>query len=290
MLILARVNGYYSSYSAQSVTEEEDRCFFGNVFTHYEKEFFKHRLQSKFYKITNDSVETALAFLQKQKMANCPCQVHSASRGYDWVDFRRQPDRIPTFYYEQTESESEDDDHEKEDDDYYSVEPIDIDDENKEDHTYCEQNPDVTGAASPDKIILPEDLDETSKKSEHVAEPEEASSIHSREEEEQNTNKKKTPTREEEDMQSEISEDIEDNMDSVRSKIASYVCFKPLMYYNRHQDIYYYYRYFKPYMLDHRLLTMGHDCGCPVRRLHKTVVPGMTVTTSTWLIHKLTSP
>ena len=118
MLILARVNGYYSPYSAQSVTEKEENCFFGSVFTHSEKEFFKHRLQSKFYKITNDSVETALSFLQKQKMANCPCQVHSASRGYEWIVFRRQPDRTPTFYYEQTESESEDDeDHEEEDGD-----------------------------------------------------------------------------------------------------------------------------------------------------------------------------
>ena len=151
-----------------------------------------------------------------------------------------------------------------------SVEPIDIDDENKEDHTYCEQNPDVTGAASSDKTILPDRLDETSKKSESEVEPGEASSIHSREEEEKNTKKKKTPTREEEDMESEDSDEIEDNMGNAGSKKTSYVCFKPLMYYNRHQDIYYYYRYFKPYMFNHRLLTMGHDCGCPVRRLHKT--------------------
>ena len=169
--------------------------FFGNVFTHSEKEFFKHRLQSKFYKISNDSVETALTFLQKQKMAKCPCQVHSTSRGYGWVAFRRQPDRTPTLYYEQTESEDED--HKEEDDDYYSVEPIDIDDENKEDHTYCEQNPDVTGPASSDKTISPDGLDESSKKSEPVAEPGETSSIHSREKEDKkNSKKKKTPIRE----------------------------------------------------------------------------------------------
>ena len=70
-------------------------------------------------------------------------------------------------------------------------------------------------------------------------------------------------------MESEDSDAIDD-MDTVRSKRTSYVCFKPLMYCNRHQDMSYYYRYFKPYMFDHRLLTMGHDCGCPVRRLHKT--------------------
>ena len=42
------------------------------------------------------------------------------------------------------------------------------------------------------------------------------------------------------------------------------------MYYNRYLDRYYYFRYFKPYKFDHRLLAMGHDCGCQPRRLHKT--------------------
>ena len=69
------------------------------------------------------------------------------------------------------------------------------------------------------------------------------------------------------------SEDFDDNqsiMCAVMNRRANYVCFKPLMYYNKHLDRYYYYRYFKPYTFDHRLLTMGYDCGCPVRRLHKT--------------------
>ena len=110
MLILARVNGYYSPYTAQTIKEEEDRCYFGSVFTHSEKEFFKHSLQNKFPKINNRSLETALTFLENQKLANCPCQVHTTSRGHDWVVFRRQPDRTPTLYYEQTESESEEED------------------------------------------------------------------------------------------------------------------------------------------------------------------------------------
>ena len=67
-------------------------------------------------------------------MANCPCQVHSASRGYGWVVFRRQPDRTPTLYYEKTKTESE-----EEDDDYFSVEPIENEDAEKEDHTYGEK-------------------------------------------------------------------------------------------------------------------------------------------------------
>ena len=73
--------------------------------------------------------------------------------------FRRQSDRTPTLYYEQTESESEEEDHEQ-DDDYFSVEPVEIDnEEDKEDHTYCEKDQDVTGAAE-----VP--ADDTAKKSE----------------------------------------------------------------------------------------------------------------------------
>ena len=116
-------------------------------------------------------------------MANCPCQVHTASRGHDWVVFRRQHDRTPALYYEQTESESEEEDHE-EDDDYFSVEPVDIEnEEDKEDHTYCEKNQDVTGAASSE---VP--ADETAQKSE----PEDNTSIHSRETEEAEKKEKKS--------------------------------------------------------------------------------------------------
>ena len=197
-------------------------------------------------------------------MANCPCQVHTASRGRDWVVFRRQPDRTPTLYYEQTESECDDDD-QAEDDDYFSVEPVEIDEEDKEDHTYCERNPDGSGAASEKQTP-----DDTLKKSG----PGDATSIHSREEEEdqkeEENSQKKSPKRDEEEMESENSDDDDVHMGAVRSKKTSYVCFKPLMYYNKHLDRYYYFRYFKPYMFDHRLLNMGHDCGCPVRRLHKT--------------------
>ena len=175
--------------------------------------------------------------------------------------FRRQPDRTPTLYYEQTESEDEDED-QVEDDDYFSVEPVEIDEEEKEDHTYCEKNPDVTGAASSEKQTPDETPDESG--------PGDATSIHSREDEEDRNSKKKSPERDEVHMESEDSDDNDVHMGAVRSKKTSYVCFKPLMYYNRHLDRHYYFRYFKPYMFDHRLLTMGHDCGCPMRRLHRT--------------------
>ena len=268
MLILARVNGYYSPYTAQTIKEEEDRCFFGNAFTHSEKEFFKHRLQHKFPKISNKSLETALKFLEKQKLANCPCQVHTASRGYDWVIFRRQPDRTPTLYYEQTESESEEDEiHEvyDEDDDYYSIEPID--NENGEDK---EGKEDAIGAATSSEV--------PSTEPEQKSKSEKDFSIHSRENEEQGKKakgneeeeqKKKSTEDDEEDMESNSSDDT-DEMKITGRRRTNYICFKPLMYYNRHLDRYYYFRYFKPYKYDHRILEMGNDCGCLPRRVHKT--------------------
>ena len=238
--------------------------FLWKCLSHAEKEFFKHRLQSKFPKISKESIETALIFLEKQKIANCPCLVHTESRGYDWVVFRRQPDRTPTLYYDVEQTESEDGDNEQ-DDDYFSVEPVDIDEEEEEDQTNCEMNPDVTGAASSTNENLPDGLDETPKESG----PGDTSSIHSRDAD-QNSQKQKTPDEEEEVMDSEDSDDNQSIMCAVMSKRANYVCFKPLMYYNKQLDRNYYYRYFKPYTFDHRLLTMGYDCGCPKRRLHKS--------------------
>ena len=67
--------------------------------------------------------------------------------------FRRQPDRTPTLYYDVEQTQSEDGDNE-EDDDYFSVEPVNIDKDRKEDQNNCEMDPDVTGAASSTKKIF----------------------------------------------------------------------------------------------------------------------------------------
>ena len=220
MLILARVNGYYSPYTAQTIKEEEDRCFFGSVFTHSEKEFFKHRLQHKFPKISNKNLDVALNFLEKQKLENCPCQVHSASRGYDWVIFRRQPDRTPTLYYEQTESESEDEIQEEynEDDYYFSVELIDHD-ESKDDQNVTEAT--TTTEVPADVEDIP--VEETTKKSE------DNTSIHFREDNEVKKKEKKSQKKfqkksldsDEEDMESHNSDDTDEHVDTIEKRRAN---------------------------------------------------------------------
>ena len=65
-------------------------------------------------------------------------------------------------------------------------------------------------------------------------------------------------------------DDNQSIMYALMSKRSNYVCFKPLIYYNKQLDRNYYYKFFKPYTFHHRLLTMDYDCGCPKRRVHKS--------------------
>ena len=94
MLILARVNGYYSPYSPQTIMEEEAKSQYGDVFMLAEKDFFKHRLLTLTLRLQMKKLKYPLPSLDKQKLANCPCFVHTEQRGFGWIVFRRQPDRI----------------------------------------------------------------------------------------------------------------------------------------------------------------------------------------------------
>ena len=94
MLNLARVNGYYSPHSPQTIMEEEAKSRYGDVFTLAERKLFKHRLLTLFLHVTEKGIKTSFTFLKQQKLANCPCFVYTEQRGFDWVVFRRQPDKI----------------------------------------------------------------------------------------------------------------------------------------------------------------------------------------------------
>ena len=41
-------------------------------------------------------INQSIAFLERQKEANCPCTIHTQKRGYDWIVFNQLPDRIPS--------------------------------------------------------------------------------------------------------------------------------------------------------------------------------------------------
>ena len=93
MMILARVNGYYSPYFPSTIMQEEDQAETGDLFNLAEENFFKHRLKTLYPKIDEEGIRTAIGFLATQKLVRCPCTVHTEERGYEWIVFRRQPDR-----------------------------------------------------------------------------------------------------------------------------------------------------------------------------------------------------
>ena len=96
MIVLARVNSYYSSYFPQSIMEEESRCLYGHNFSSVEKDYLTNKLLKMTPTISKDAVQQSIEFLERQKEANCPCTIHTQKRGYDWIVFDRMPDKFPS--------------------------------------------------------------------------------------------------------------------------------------------------------------------------------------------------
>ena len=94
MIVLARVNGYYSPHFPMSVMEEEDKAFHNTNFSYAETDFFTNKLKQVYPKIDTESLKNTINFLERQKEANCPCSIHTQKRGYDWTVFSRLPDKL----------------------------------------------------------------------------------------------------------------------------------------------------------------------------------------------------
>ena len=67
MIVLARVNGYYSPHFPMSVMEEEDKAFHNIKFTYAETDFFTNKLKQAYPKIDTESLTNAINFLERQK-------------------------------------------------------------------------------------------------------------------------------------------------------------------------------------------------------------------------------
>ena len=113
MIVLARVNGYYSPYFPQSIMEEEDRCVYGTNFSYAEKDFFSNKLMKMSPNISAAAVREAIDFLERQKEANCPCTIHTQKRGNDWIVFNKMPDRVPSSSVDKESTMSDSDDTEE---------------------------------------------------------------------------------------------------------------------------------------------------------------------------------
>ena len=85
--------GYHTPFFPSTLAQEEEQAATGHIFNLAEENFFRFRLHTLFPRIDEEGIKAAIKFLATQKLANCPCSVHTEERGYEWIVFRRQPDR-----------------------------------------------------------------------------------------------------------------------------------------------------------------------------------------------------
>ena len=83
MIVLARVNGYYSLLSNECNGRIEDRAFHNTYFSYAETDFFTNKLKQAYPKIDTESLKNSINFLERQKEANCSCSIQTQKRGYD---------------------------------------------------------------------------------------------------------------------------------------------------------------------------------------------------------------
>ena len=157
MIVLARVNGYYSPYFPQTIMEGEARCIYGTNFSHAEKDFYTNKLLKMSPNTSKEAAKLSIDFLGRLKEANCPCTIHTQKRGYDWIVFNRMPDRISSnnddmeTHMSDSDEDAEDEDSEVVDTTTGSQNPEEMEEEN--DNT----NQDVTdasGASSENTLLL----------------------------------------------------------------------------------------------------------------------------------------
>ena len=73
MIVLARVNGYYSPYFPQSIMEEEAKCLYGTNFSFAKRDFFINKLVKVTPNMTQEAINQSIAFLRgKRKPTDYP--------------------------------------------------------------------------------------------------------------------------------------------------------------------------------------------------------------------------
>ena len=281
MMILARVNGYYSPFFPSTLGQEEDQAGTGHSFNLAEESFFRHRLTTLYPKIDEEGIKSAIGFLEQQKLVNCPCSIHTEKRGYEWIVFRRQPDRKMVSTDEEsgepsyTESLSDDDV-------FYNAEA---------ENAPPDQGTNCPKPTTQDEGVLEQktSFSEVSERSQTKAEPQMSdqphdSSQHSRESRDksstkglQNNQKQKKKTKKEKkerkttrtDENPMLIDDEEPDEDRIIKKRKGF-SYYPLYTYKRNLDKTLYYKYFKPYSHDYRRLRMEEDCTCSETEPHNT--------------------
>ena len=222
-------------------------------------------------------------------MANCPCSVHTEERGYEWIVFRRQPDRN-IYSTDEDDEQSSTSKSISDDDVFFSVEAGDaILDQRADDP---EPTPDCTRNLE-EKSTPPDVLDED--KRPQMSTQLHESSLHSRKNKDetsrgepstsrhqahQKTKKKKSKKSKGDkkkgktvDTTTESPMSIEDDEQAEKSDLPKKrkgFAYYHLLTYKRELDKTFYYKYFRPYSHDYRRLRIEEDCQCPHSEPHDT--------------------
>ena len=246
--------------------QEEDQAGTGHSFNLAEENFFRHRLTTLYPKIDEEGIKTAIGFLEQQKLVNCPCSIHTEKRGYEWIVFRRQPDRkMASTDEESGESSTTESLSDQSDGDvFYNAET---------ENAPTDQGVDCPESTTPDERILEQktSLSEVSEGLQAKAQPQMSdqphdSSLQSRERkgisftkslQDRQTKKTKKEKkarkthRREAARTEEVSvliDDEEPDEDRITKKRKGF-SYYPLYTYKRNLDKTFYFKYFKPYSL-----------------------------------------
>ena len=291
MIVLARVNGYYSPYFPQTIMEEEAKCLYGTNFSYAERDFFTNKLLKVTPNISQEVINQSIAFLERQKKVNCPCTIHTQKRGHEWIVFNRLPDRIhanhedgshmsdsgDTVGFSDTEDKAENEAPKVADTTSGSQNHEDME---EEDNSNIQDCTDASGASSENFTSAELTAGYNSIFNPTVSNSSSELSLHSRDERHircknrtQKKNRRPTKTAKSDSEQAElipegILEESEQGIDS------STLCeFDQIVYRDNVKGKTCSFRYFKTYKFDWRLL-LNHsngepmECKCPRGRLH----------------------
>ena len=279
MMILARVNGYHTPYFPSTIAQEEEQAETGHIFNLAEENFFRYRLHTLYPKIDEEGINSAIKFLETQKLANCPCSVHTEERGYEWIVFRRQPDRK---IYSSDDGKSSTSRSSTDDDVFLSAETGDIIQEPTPDCTEAlektgtqpdvfeeDKGPQMSNQLCDESLHSRENQNETStdnpSSSRLQAQQKNKKKKSKKGKEEKRTNKADTPGSP---MSIDDDNQAENQADFPRKRKG--FAYYPLLTYKRELDKTFYFKYFIPCSHDYRSLRMEKDCTCPHSDPHDT--------------------
>ena len=285
MIVLARIKGYYSPYFPQSIMEEEAKCFYGTNFSFAERDFFLNKLLKENPNMSKEAINQSIAFLERQKEANCPCTIHTQKRGFDWIVFNRLPDRITSNEdgYQVTDSGESTDTECKDENEEAKVSDPSSNHEGME-KVNNQKNEDASGESSENLTSADLTAGYNAIFNPSVSNSSCELSLNSRDEAEHTRCKKnkqnKTKKRTRKLTISDLKEIPKDMLEESRQKIDSSIpCkFYQIVYMDNVKGITYSFRYFNAYKFDWRVVMDYQNeepmlCTCPRGRLHNEQCP-----------------